>query len=505
MKFRPTILDNHSRTRPAFQPVSGSNPLLTLLICLLSLVSLAPPASGGQAAAAIELYSFTANEGNDPEAGLVQASDGNFYGTTYTGGTSNRGTVFRISAGGTLTTLHSFTSTDGDSASAAMVQGSDGNLYGTTYYGGTSYRGTVFKITTNGTLTSLYSFTNGTDGEYPRAGLVQGSDGNLYGTTEYGGGTNLTGYTYGTIFKISTNGELTTLYTFTNGTDGEIPHAGLVQGNDGYFYGVTEDGGTGHGGTIFKINTNGVLTTLHSFLFSLGTDGAVPGGALVQATDGNLYGTTSQDGANGLGTVFKITTSGELTTLYSFGTVTDAIGAPLDGLRPFGALMQASDGKLYGTTSEGGLYGYDASDGFGFGTVFQISTNGVLTTLYSLGDYTNTFVLPATIQGPGSALVQGSDGKIYGTDGWFGKNRGGFIYQLTIAPEFQIANLTNNALNLVWSTEAGGKYQLQYGSDPASSTWTNLGSPMTATGATLSFNDPVINAPQRYYRVVLSP
>ena len=235
------------------------------------------------------LYSFTGgNDGANPQAGLVQGSDGYFYGTTVRRRHERRyGTVFKISTNGALTSLYSFTGgNDGANPDAGLVQGSDGNFYGTTYGGGTNGYGTVFKISTNGALTSLYSFTGGNDGANPNAGLVQGSDGNFYGTT-YSGGTN----SYGTVFKISTNGALTSLYSFTGGNDGANPDAGLVQGSDGNFYGTTA--ARRHetaDGTVFKISTNGALTSLYSF--TGGNDGANPQAGLVQGSDGNFYGTT---------------------------------------------------------------------------------------------------------------------------------------------------------------------------------------------------------------------
>jgi uncharacterized repeat protein (TIGR03803 family) len=263
----------------------------------------------------------------------VQGSDGSFYGTTSHGGTYTNGTVFKISTNGTLTTLHSFGSVldtngfpiDGVFPSAALVQGSDGYFYGTTSYGGTNGGwGTVYKISTDGALTSLYSFgsvqdANGLplDGANPYAGLVQGSDGYFYGTTC---GAGSFPYTYmgswGTVFKISTDGVLTALHSFAGGNDGGWPMAGLVQGSDGYFYGTT-CGGNGHSkdpepgpGTVFKISTNGTLTTLHSFGSVPGTnsfpiDGANPHG-LVRGSDGNFYGTTCC-GTYGNGTISRLT------------------------------------------------------------------------------------------------------------------------------------------------------------------------------------------------------
>jgi uncharacterized repeat protein (TIGR03803 family) len=307
------------------------------------------------------LYSFCSKtgctDGYQPVAGLVLAN-GNFYGTTSSGGAHDYGTVFKITPTGTLTTLHSFASTDGANPEARLFQGTDGNFYGTTHSGGAHGGGTVFKITASGRLTLLYSFcptTGCADGVYPWAGLVQGTDGNFYGTT-LGGGTN---GNYGTIFKINSTGTLTTLHSFcskTSCTDGVFPYAGLVQGTDGNFYGTTSGGGTLLRGTVFKINSTGALTTLHSFV---GTDGTAPYAGPVQATDGNFYGTVSGGGANGFGTVFKITPTGTLNTLHNFtGT---------DGSNVTGGLVQGTNGNFYGTTQNGGTN----SDG----TVFTISVH----------------------------------------------------------------------------------------------------------------------------------
>ena len=261
-------------------------------------------------------------------------------------------------------------------------------------------------------LTTLYSFgsildNNGDslDGATPN-GLVQGSDGNLYGTTSQGGTNG-----WGTVFKISTNGALTSLYSFTGGNDGSAPVGGLVQGNDGYFYGTTVNGGTNGGnGTVFKISTNGVLTSLYSF--TGGTDGCDPLAGLVQGSDGYFYGTTVYGGTNGDGTAFKISTNGALTTLYAFGMVTNAEGNPLDGANPQAGLVQGSDGYFYGTTYSGGtnagVVGPQGGLGGSFGTVFRISTNGAFTSLYS-------FAGGSDGANPQAGLVEGSDGYFYGT------------------------------------------------------------------------------------------
>jgi len=297
------------------------------------------------------LYSFTGgNDGASPEAGLVQSSDGYFYGTTYHGGATNFGTVYKISTNGALTSFYPFDYTNGAFPLGELIQGSDGNLYGSTSAGGTSGGGTLLRINTNGTPTTLYSFTGGNDGASPYAGLVQGKDGNFYGTTFEGGTNNA-----GTMFRISTNGALTSLYSFTRGNDGAWPQAGLVQGSDGSFYGTASVGGTNSYGTVFRISTNGVLTSLYSF--TGGNDGANPETGLVQAKDGNFYGTTRHGGTNGAGTVFKVSSNGALSSLYSFT-------GGNDGASPQAGLVQGSDGNLYGTTFQGGSGGN--------GTVFRL-------------------------------------------------------------------------------------------------------------------------------------
>lgn len=312
------------------------------------------------------LYAFCSQpncaDGYNPSAGLIQASDGNFYGTTALGGnpTCNSGhgcgTVFRITAAGTLTTLHMFAATDGLDPLGELLQANDGNLYGTTSGGGTDYAGTVFRITLSGAFISLHSF-DVADGSNPYPGVVQGGDGNLYGTTHNGGDNRNCSAGCGTVFRITPGGALTSLYTFCSEpscADGYYPYGGLVQAADGNLYGTTTDGGNPvePSGTIFRITPDGALATLHEFC-SLPdcADGAQPLGALVQASDGNFYGTTVNNGG-----VFEITPSGTFTTLAMFE------GA--NGADPEAGLVQASDGNLYGTTSAGGAYEY--------GTVFRL-------------------------------------------------------------------------------------------------------------------------------------
>ena len=207
----------------------------------------------------------------------------------------------------------------------------------------------------------MHSF-DGADGAEPLAGLIQAANGNFYGTTLYGGASTNCAYGCGTVFEITPSGTLTTLHSF-DGTDGATPYAGLVQTSYGSFYGTTAGGGANNNGMVFKITPSGTLTTLYNFCSKSGcTDGAGPDAGLVQATDGNFYGTTSGGGANNNGTVFKITPSGALTTLHSF--------AGTDGANPFGGLVQATNGTFYGTTMSGGA---STNCSYGCGTVFSLA------------------------------------------------------------------------------------------------------------------------------------
>jgi uncharacterized repeat protein (TIGR03803 family) len=369
------------------------------------------------------LLNFDATNGSGPVAGLIQATDGNLYGTTYYG---DYGTVFKITPSGTLTTLHFFDGTDG-SEPDGLIQASDGNFYGTTNGGRPNGAGSVFKITPDGTLTTLYTFCSQSgcaDGGHPTPpGLVQAANGDLYGTTAGGNGIG-----YGTVFKITTSGTLTTLHSFcskTNCADGSTPASGLIQASNGDLYGTTYSGGAYGAGTVFKITPTGTLTTLYNFCSVVGNglclDGEDPVGALVQDTNGNFYGTTYHGGSspNGYGTVFKMTPGGTLTTLLSFDG-TDGYGP-----QPRPGLVQATDGNLYGTTLEGGAY---LSDG---GTVFKITTGGTLTTLHSFcsvvqnGDCEDG-------QYPYAGLVQHTNGILYGMAYEGGTSNNGTVYSLSM-------------------------------------------------------------------------
>ena len=341
------------------------------------------------------LFSFDGTDGEAPRAALVRATDGNFYGTTVEGGTSGNcadgcGTVFKIAPSGTQTVLHSFDGTDGTEPNG-LIQATNGNFYGTTAFGGANGKGTVFEVTPSGTLTTLASF-NGTDGQSPEAALIQATDGNFYGTTSRGGANKLCPprrtVTCGTVFKITPSGTLTTLASFGE-EGGSEPFSPLIQATDGNFYGTTPS-------TVFKVTPSGALTTLAIVSSSYA--------GLVQATDGNFYGTTEYGGNDvcdgGCGTVFKVTPGGTLTTLLAFTS----------SANPVAALIQATDGNLYGTTGVGGANndcGGSAPGPIGCGMVFKVTLSGTLTTLFSF-DGTDG-------EAPQAALVQGTNGEFYGT------------------------------------------------------------------------------------------
>jgi uncharacterized repeat protein (TIGR03803 family) len=350
------------------------------------------------------LLTFNGTDGAYPEGYLIQGTDGELYGTTFEGGDSFSGVVFKIATGGKETVLHNFEGYDGDYPSAGLVQAKNGVFYGTTSEGGNGYCsgngcGTVFEITAGGKFTTLYSFCTGdcSDGELPASGLIQATNGKFYGTAWMGGNHGA-----GTVFEITAGGKFTTLYSFCakkNCIDGENPSGELTQATNGEFYGTTQYGGTHNDGTVFKITADGKLTTLHSFA---GSDGERPMSRVIQATDGAFYGMTDA-GANRGGTVFKITTTGKLTTLYRFCTQKNCT----DGADPTSGFVQGKDGDLYGTTSVGGT--------MMAGTVFKITTAGKLTTLYSFCAQENC----SDGEFPESGLVQANNGKFYGTTNGF--------------------------------------------------------------------------------------
>lgn len=360
--------------------------------------------------------------GWQPNGELVQAADGTFYGVAFKGGANGNGTVFSYRSGVTdgqgssILALYSFsalqddsshrqTNNDGANPYGGLVLASDGALYGTAQSGGTGATGTIFRITTSGTLTTLYSFSaldasnHNADGANSWGKLVEAPDGSLLGTTRGGGDGG------GVVFRVTPAGVFNVLYKFAApdanlvNASGAFPAAGLLIANDGNYYGVTTTGGPGGRGVVFKLTPQGAFSVLHTF--STWEAGATPSSALMQATDGSLYGTTSQGGA-GYGTIFRITLSGDFETLYAFkqGPV---VTNNTDGADPIGPLIEGADGTLYGATREGSMPG-----AAGGGSIYELSPSRVYSQahLFATGD--------GDAAGPAGGLIMGNDGKFYG-------------------------------------------------------------------------------------------
>ena len=380
--------------------VSNSAGAVTSSNAVLDVVSVTAPGFGLE-----RVYSFGPGEGTELLCPLVQTAEGSFFGTTWAGGTNNLGTIFRLATNGVLTTWVAFTNGNGAHPSyGGLIQGADGNLYGTTVSGGTNNYGTIFRMTPNGTLTTLVVF-NGANGANPQAALLQARDGNFYGTTRSGGTNN-----YGTIFRMTPFGKLTTL-VFCNEANGSYPSVGaLIEGADRNLYGLMQGGGTSGYGVVYQMTTNGVMTAVASLTPATGGTDAR---GVVQDSQGNFYGTSYDGGTYGAGSVFKLTPDGTLATLYSFSQ------APL-GYNPFGGLLVDADGRIYGTTEYGGTYGC--------GTVFRIDLNGRLTFVANFDGYQGEL--------PCASLIRGADGSLYGTtryggaDYTSGDSGNGTIYRL---------------------------------------------------------------------------
>ena len=321
-------------------------------------------AVGGQY---ITLYNFSSTDGASPNCTLYLASDGSLYGTTFGGGTNGDGTVFQLTSGMVLNTLYNFALTDGRGPIGSFVVDAAGDLIGVTAGGGVNNTGTIYKLAPDKTLTTLHSFVTA-DGTAPQKGLTVGSDGNFYGTTAFNGTPDNRGTGNGTAFSITPDGSTyTVLHQFDGTNDGSNPSAGLVQGRDGAFYGVNPSGGAYGEGTVFKITSDQVFTVLYAFsaldASNLNSDGAQPAATLIDGGDGRFYGSTSVGGSGGTGTVFSITPSGVLTTLYSF-TALDANGINSEGGSPAASFLKAQDGRFYTPLTTGGSTAQGTVDAF---------------------------------------------------------------------------------------------------------------------------------------------
>lgn len=381
------------------------------------------------------LHSFSGTDGAFPDTQIVKArhrvvqhTNGNYYGVTPYGGANDDGVVYEVNSSGAEITLYNFCSiggcADGEIPDGALALGNDGNLYGTTYQGGANNAGTVFKITTSGALTTLYSFKGTTDGANPLGALVQGSDGNFYGTT-YAGGNSANS---GTVFKITPGGSLTTIYSFS-GPDGANPQGDLVQSPWNHnFYGLTLAGGNSTGsGTAFQISSSGSLSTIYDFCSKTNcNDGSYPQAPLTADAFGSFYGTTELSGANASGTLFVISPIFGLHTLYHFCSKTatlDGTTICTDGSEPSGGPLVGIDGNIYGTTALGGT--------INAGTVYEFAASGgVLNTLYNFCSLANC----ADGAYPESQLVQGTDQNFYGTTIFGGAYGYGTDFNLATVP-----------------------------------------------------------------------
>ena len=405
---------NHQLTMQAVQVGNSiyTNPVITIG----KIVSV-----GHQLPVETQLYLFGtagSTDGTNPNAGLILGTDGNLYGTTANGGQYDVGTVFRLTPEGTESILYEFGaagSRDGAQPSGPLIQDRAGNLYGTTAAGGVNGGGTIFRIAPGGTESLIYSFGASAT---PNGGLVLDGAGNFYGTTSYGG-INYNG----TVFMVSPLGVESELHLFTGNADGGSPAAGLTAGNDGSYYGTTSAGANGVG-TVFKITPvvsagtapRATFTTLHVFGNAGVADGAMPLAPLLLASDGNFYGTTNQGGEYNQGAVFEITPTGVESVVYSFWGVGYGI---IDAGSPSSGLIQGSDGNLYGTTVNCGLYNR--------GSIYRITPRGQGTVLNEQMLYSFTGTLgtlgvlgggiSGSLDGAGAmgALVETTDGSFYGT------------------------------------------------------------------------------------------
>jgi uncharacterized repeat protein (TIGR03803 family) len=405
------------------------------------------------------LHSFTgAADGGHPNAGLILDAKGNLYGTTVNSGTGFGGVVFRMDPMGNETVLHSFSGEDGVEPYGGLIGDGAGNLYGTTFYGGTTNNGVVYKLDVTGKETVLYNFTGGADGGEPQVGVIRDAQGNLYGTTLYGGGGdcplgcgvvykldaigqesvlhaftggadgangyadpglirdaegNLYGATSngggpasaGVVFELDPAGQESVLYTFPGGSDGANPHAGVISDGTGNLYGTTYSGGPASAGVVYQVDATGHETILYRF--TGGADGANPNAGAIRDSTGNLYGTTIYGGI-GYGVVYKLDTAGNETVLHTF------TGGP-DGAYPYAGVIRDSEGNLYGTASRGGPTNS--------GVVYKVGAAGDETVLYS-------FTGGPDGSGPQAGVIRDMAGNLYGTTVYGGASNAGVVYEL---------------------------------------------------------------------------
>lgn len=395
-------MDNTQKARPP--DAFSSCRTLRFLLAVVFAASAVLPAQG-QNYRSLSFPNSGYGYGINPRGPVTIDSAGNLYGVAnggIKGGLSYAGTVWRVSATGTPSVLHTFQSMGDGEDPVGVVADNEGNIYGTTYSGGYNdvcfYEcGTVFKVDTFGNETILYTFKSSPDGLSPASPLIRDEDGNLYGTTRYGGTGNCI-FGCGTVFKIDTGGNETVLYSFQGDIDGEYPQASVVRDSNGNLFGTTPVGGVGGSGVVFKLDAGGQESVLYSF--AGGEDGSAPYSSLVLDSSGRLYGTTSRGGGEcDCGVVFTVSATGTEAVLYRFT-------GGVDGGWPMAGLTLDSNGNLYGTASAGGMVPCNTFFTSGCGTVFQISQNGSESTLH-------TFHL-ADGADPESGLTWDAAGHLYG-------------------------------------------------------------------------------------------
>jgi uncharacterized repeat protein (TIGR03803 family) len=372
-------------------------------------------------------YTFNFSNGSGPNGGLIRDAAGNLYGTTQLGGKSNRGVVFKLNAKGQQKILYTFTgASDGGIPIGGLLRDSAGNLYGMTSLDGdaTCSCGTVFKLAANGSFKVLHKFKGGKDGSQnegqPEVGLVM-VNGDIYGSASFGGVSGCDGNLgCGVVFKVTQSGKETVLYRFTGKADGAFPQQ-LIRDKAGNIYGAT--GGSyiqGNAGTLFKVDTTGKLTTLYTF--PGGTEGISPRWGLLRNPSGVFHGVT-QFGGNttdcaissvGCGVVFTVDASAKEHVLHTFGK-------PIGGEEPSGGLLQEA-GNFYGVTVYGGTL--NSACTYGCGVVYRVSNSGKYAVLYRFTGGTDGGF-------PSGSLTEDASGNLYGAASVGGSTNNGVIYKIT--------------------------------------------------------------------------
>jgi uncharacterized repeat protein (TIGR03803 family) len=426
--------------------------------------------------------------GQKPYAGVVSGRDGALYGTTLGGGSNSAGTVFKMNTDGSgYATLRAFVTNGVDGQSpGALTQASEGALYGMTAIGGTNRAGTVYTLNVDGSGYSvLHVFGSvARDGGNPEAGLTEGSDGGLYGTTFFGGSNDL-----GTVFRLSKDGNSYGLLCHFGrpAGDGANPAAAVVQGADGALYGTTFFGGTNDAGTVFKLNINGGGYSLLRMFTTNGLDGRNPDAALMQASNGALYGTTYGGGASNAGTIFTLSTNGGgYNLLHSFRSFAD------DAQSPLGALSEGKDGLLYGMTYSGGSNGV--------GAIFKLARDG---TNYSV--WRGFLSSGGDGQNPRGRLSLGSDGAFYGTT-WNGGQSGAWtVFQIypPETPDMLGAVESGNTAQVWFSGVSGYHYQVLRSTNLVD--WAALGTILMPVSAVSTNIDPAAPMAGAFYRAAWVP